>query len=116
MSVGFPGGTSVKNPPASTGDARDLGSIPGLGRSPGGGNGNLLQYSHLGNPKDRGAWKATVLRFTKELDTTKHICMCETSVPVVPLCPKHFSSLFLPLTVALLSDLSLNIISCDKSS
>ena len=91
MSVGFPGGASVKNPPASTGDARDLGSIPGLGRSPGGGNGNLLQYSHLGNPKDRGAWKATVLRFTKELDTTKHICMCETSVPVVPfLVPKAF--------------------------
>ena len=40
----------VKNPPASAGDVRDVGSIPGLGRSPGGGHGNLLQYSHLENP------------------------------------------------------------------
>ena len=47
----------VKNLPASAGDA---GSILGSGRSPGEGNGNLLQYSCLGNPKDRGAWRATV--------------------------------------------------------
>ena len=47
----------VKNTPANTGDP---GSIPGLGRSPGGGNGNLLQYSHLENPVDREAWQATV--------------------------------------------------------
>ena len=47
----------VKNQPA---DARDLGSIPGSGRSLGGENGNPLQYSCLGNPKDRGAWWATV--------------------------------------------------------
>ena len=46
----------VKNPPANAGDARDLGSIPGLGRSPGEGNGNPLQYSCLENPMDRGAW------------------------------------------------------------
>ena len=46
----FPGGAEVKNLPASVGDARDLGSIPGSGRSPGGGNGNLLQYSCLENP------------------------------------------------------------------
>ena len=50
----------VKNPPANAGDARDEGSIPGSGRFPGGGNGNPLQYSYLGNPKDRGAWWATV--------------------------------------------------------
>ena len=50
----------VKNPPANAGDARDLGSIPGLGRSPGVENGNPLQYSCLGNPMDRGAWWATV--------------------------------------------------------
>ena len=56
-SLGFPGGSVVKNPPFSAGDA---GSIPGPGRSPGGGNGNLLQYSCLENPKDRGAWRATV--------------------------------------------------------
>ena len=55
----------VKNPPANTGDARDAGSIPGSGRSPGGGNGNLLQYSCLENPMDRGAWQATVHRVSK---------------------------------------------------
>ena len=50
----------VKSPPATAGDARDEGSIPGSGRFPGGGNGNPLQYSYLGNPKDRGAWWAAV--------------------------------------------------------
>ena len=52
----------VKNQPANAGDA---GSIPGSGRSPGGGNGNLLKYSCLGNPMDRGAWLATVHGVTK---------------------------------------------------
>ena len=47
----------AKNPPAN---AEDLGSIPGWGRSPGGGNGNPLQYSCLDNPMDRGTWQATV--------------------------------------------------------
>ena len=50
----------VKIPPATAGDIRDLGSIPGFGRSPGGGHGNPLQYSCLENPMDRGAWQATV--------------------------------------------------------
>ena len=54
--LGFPCGSVVKNPPASAGD---MGSIPGLGRSPGEENGNLLQYSCLGNPMDRGEWRAT---------------------------------------------------------
>ena len=45
---------------ANAGDPRDTVSIPGLGRSPGGGNGNTLQYSCLGNPMDRGTWQATV--------------------------------------------------------
>ena len=49
----------VKNLPVSAGDVRDLGLIPGSGRSPGGGNGDPLQYSCLGNPMDRGAWWAT---------------------------------------------------------
>jgi len=49
----------VKNPPAKAGDAGDIGLIPELGRSPGEGNGNPLQYSFLGNPMDRGAgWVA----------------------------------------------------------
>ena len=48
----------VKNPPATAGDVRDAGSIPGSGRSPGGGHGNPLQYSCLENPMDRGVWQA----------------------------------------------------------
>ena len=55
----------VKNLPASAGDIRDTGSIPGLGRSPGGGHGNPLQYSCLENPMDREAWRATVHRVAK---------------------------------------------------
>ena len=50
----------VKNPPANGADIRDAGSIPGLRGSSGGGHGNPLQYSCLENPKDRGAWQATV--------------------------------------------------------
>ena len=50
----------VKNPPASAGDARDVGSIPGWGRCPGEGNSNPLQYSCLENPTDRGSWRPTV--------------------------------------------------------
>ena len=53
----FPGGSVVKKPPANAGDP---GLIPRLGRSPGEGNGNPLQYSYLGNPMDRGAWLTTV--------------------------------------------------------
>ena len=53
--MGLPGGTVVKNPPANVGGARDTGSIPGLGRSPGIGNSNPLWCSYLGNPMDRGA-------------------------------------------------------------
>ena len=49
-----------KNPPANAGDVRDVGSILGLGRSPGGGSGNPLQYFCLENPMDRGAWWAIV--------------------------------------------------------
>ena len=50
----------VKNVPTNAGDIKGAGLIPGLGRSPGGGNSNPLQYSCLGNPMDRGAWRATV--------------------------------------------------------
>ena len=55
--MGFPDDSLVKNPPVN---AVDADSIPGLGRSPGEGNDNPLQYSCLGNPMDRGAWQATV--------------------------------------------------------
>ena len=68
----------VKNPPASAGDIRDTGSIPGLGRSPGGGrHGKALQSSCLENPMDRGAWRAAVHGVENESDTTEqqHVCM-----------------------------------------
>ena len=61
----FPGGASAKKSPANAGDIRDAGSVPGSGRSPGGGHGNPLQYSYLENPMDRGAWWATVHTVTK---------------------------------------------------
>ena len=53
-------GSVAKNPSANAGNAGDMGSIPGLGRSPGGENGNLLQYSCLRNPMNRGVWWAKV--------------------------------------------------------
>ena len=62
----------VKNLPANAGHIRDAGSIPGSARSPGGGRGNPLQHSSLGNPMDRGAWWATVHRVT-ELDTSEQL-------------------------------------------
>ena len=55
----------VKSPPASAGDTRDVGSIPGLRRSPRVGNGNSVQYSFTQNPMDRGAWQAIVRRVAK---------------------------------------------------
>ena len=61
----------VKNTLANAGDKRDLGSIPGSGRSPGGGHGNPLQYSCLENSMDRRAWWAMVHRGSKELDRTE---------------------------------------------
>ena len=60
--IGFPGGSVVKNLPASAGDVKDTGSVPGSGRSPGGGKGNPLQYPCLESPTDRGAWRAIVHR------------------------------------------------------
>ena len=59
----FPGGSDSEGLACNAGG---LGSIPGSGRSPGGGNGNPLQYSCLENPMDRGAWRATVHGVTKE--------------------------------------------------
>ena len=78
---GFPGGTSGKEPACNVGDT---GLIPGLGKSPGGGNGNPLQYSCLENPMDRRAWQATIHRVTlsrtelKQLSTGQHPCSMPT--------------------------------------
>ena len=61
--LGFPGGLVGKE--SATCNAGDVGSIPGLGRSPGGGHGNPFQYSSLQNPMDRGAWSDTIHGFVK---------------------------------------------------
>ena len=63
----FPGSSGGKESACKAGD---VGSIPESGRSPGGGSGNPLQYSYMGNPMDRGAQRATVHEVTKESDTT----------------------------------------------
>ena len=65
----------LKNPPASAGDARDAGLIPGSGRCPGGGNGNPLQCSCLENPMGRGAWRATVHEVAKSWIRLKRLSM-----------------------------------------
>ena len=67
LGTGLPSWLSVKNPPAKAGVA---GLIPGLGRSPGEGNGIPLEHSYLGNPMDREDWQATVHEVSKEWDTT----------------------------------------------
>ena len=64
----------VKNQPANARDSRDVSSIPGTGRSPGGGNRNPFQYSCLETPMDRGAWQAVAQRVSKS-QTTEHACM-----------------------------------------
>ena len=65
--LGFPGSSVLKNTPANAGD---MGLISGLGRIPGEGNGNTLQYSWLRNPMDREAWQALIHGVTKKLDMT----------------------------------------------
>ena len=77
----------VKNPPANVGDARAVGSIPDPGRSPGERNGNLHQYSCLGNPMARGAWWATVHGVVKswtQLSTRTYIKTGHKSIKKIP--------------------------------
>ena len=64
----------IKNPPTNKGDVRDVGSMPGSGRSPGGGHGNPLQYSLLENSVDRGTWQGTVCRVAESdrTEATQH--------------------------------------------
>ena len=66
----FPDGSAVKDSPVNAGDS---GSIAGLGKSPGEGNGNPLQYSFLGNPTDKGAWQPTVHGVAKESNTMERL-------------------------------------------
>ena len=73
--LGRTDGSVLKNLLANVGDTRDSGSIPGLGKSPGGEHGNPLQYSCLKNPMDRGAWWATVHRIAKSQTRLRvHAC------------------------------------------
>ena len=73
----------AKNPPASVGDIRDMGLIPVSGRSPGGGQGNPLQYSHLENPTNRRAWQLTAHEVTKSWTELKQLGMhaCDNTHP-----------------------------------
>ena len=71
----------VKNPPSNAGDIRDVGLIPGLGRSPGGGHGNPLQCSCLENPLDRGAWRAAIHRAAKSRTRLKCLSKAQHSDP-----------------------------------
>ena len=75
MSSGFPGGSVVKNPLASARDTGHVGSIPGLGRSPGGGNDNTLQYSCLENALDQGPWLAIVHGIAKSQTQPKQLSL-----------------------------------------
>ena len=72
----------MKNLTANAGDLRDAGSIPGSSGSPGGGHGNPLQYSCLGNPMDRGAWRATVCGVA-QTQTLKHLRTLHTLMRLV---------------------------------
>ena len=71
--MGFLVALVVKNPPANAGDIRELGSVSGLGRYPGGGHGNPLQYSCLENPMDRGSRWTTVHGVTKSQQCSIHV-------------------------------------------
>ena len=75
LKMGFQAALVVKNLPANAGDRRYTGSIPGSERSPGGGDGNPLQYSCLDNPTDRGAWRATVHEVAKSRTWLKRLSM-----------------------------------------
>ena len=114
----------VKNLPANAGDARDMSSIPGLRRSPGGGNGKPLQYSCLENPMDRGAWWATVHGVTKSRTWLKQLCMharCFTGIRGHTSCDteKHsflFPSGFLSTPVSVVEGPSRASVSLDETT
>ena len=93
LTVCVPGGPVLQNPSASAEDARDVGSIPGLGRSPGVGNSNPLQYSCLENSTDRGVWPSAVLGVAKcqtRLSTHTHTVDTHTHTHT------HTPNFFLP--------------------
>ena len=82
----------IKNPLANAGVVKDTGSIPGLGRSPGGEHGNPPQYSCLENPMDRGAWRATVHKVAKsgtQLSTHEYTRVGVLEVELIELTPEE---------------------------
>ena len=84
----------IRNPPPNAGDAGDRGLIPGLGRSPEGGNGNPQQYSYLENPMNRGAWWATVHWVAKSpTQLSMHKLCMHNKNTVINLAPQVFKSL-----------------------
>ena len=89
--AGFLGGSVIKNLPANAREARDAGSIPGLGRSPGEGHGNPLQYSCLENPMDRGAWWATVHGVAKSRTQLKRLSMYAFTTLIQKVSEKRWS-------------------------
>ena len=86
----------VKNPPANSGDPRDVGSMPGSGRTPGGEHGNLLQYSCLEHSMDRKAWQAMIHGGCKESDMTEQVTLSLLSSAALQACFMS-SSLYLYL-------------------
>ena len=106
----FTAGSAVKNLPANAGDARDPGSIPGSGRSPGGGNGNPLQYPCLENPMDGGAWWATIYWVT-ESNTTEANEQTSTRLSIIYLSIIHLLVYRLSLSMSIcVSHLSVSAI------
>ena len=85
----------VKNPPANTGDIRDTGSTPGLGRCPEGSHGNPLQYSRLENSTDRGAWWATVCQVAKSWARLKRFSV-HASIEITKKIMTNFITMYNP--------------------
>ena len=87
--MGFLDGSEGKESACNAGDTGEVGLIPGSGRSPGGGNGNPLQYSCLGNPVDRGTWQAIAHGVTKELHMIWQLNNNKYTTIGFPACPTH---------------------------
>ena len=98
--MGFSGGSVDKESACNAGDAEDIGLIPGSGRSPGGGHGNLLQYSCLENPTDRGTWRAAIHRIPKSWTWVKWQSM-HTHVQTPALTPACYALQCFNLTLEL---------------
>ena len=100
------GGVVVKNLPANVGNIRDVGSIPGLGRSPGGGHGNAHQYSCLESPMDRGAWQAAVHGVAKSRTRLKWLSMRAPTCYVRVSCRKTQTNFWANPIIVFLQSLS----------